>query len=135
MIPEIKLLFAGPPSKASVENQKILISTSLPLSGRFIEQLPEVFSYLARCSQAGNFPDVIILDADLGEQQLKHFLQEYRQRFYGVHMDSLVYVSGDTVSNLETTDKYPILAGYLCKPLTKAVFLKEIFPLIAFKMV
>ncbi len=134
MIPTIKILFIGAPSKATIQNQLFLLSNKLPIRGHFIESPIKALSYLRNCSLL-NFPDVLILDEDLGRNELYAFFKAYRQEFYIAQMDSLLYISSVTAGEKKKIDTYPLITGYLCKPLNKAIFLKEIYPMISFTMV
>jgi len=134
MIPTIKILFIGAPSKTTIQNQLLLLSNRLPLKGQFVENITEAISYLDDCSGM-SFPDVLILDEDLGTSVIEHFLENYRRQFYISQMDSLLYISTTNFAEKENANFPPLVSGYLGKPLSKAVFLEEIYPLIAFTMV
>ncbi|MFK7807726.1 MAG: hypothetical protein AB8F74_08015 [Saprospiraceae bacterium] len=133
MFPKIRLLFVGAPSKATIEHQKLLATESLPISGSFEATVEQAVTYLNSCSQE-YFPDVILLDEKLGELELDSFFQSYRQYFYMHQLDTLLFIHGSEISEADIITQYPQIAGYLSQPLSKFVFLKEIYSKISFTM-
>lgn len=131
MISTIKILFVGAPSKATIQNQLLLLSNKLPIQGQFVNCSSSAISYLRDCNAIA-FPDVLILDEDLGVSELQDFLKTYRQEFYMKQMDSLLFVSSVTAAAKKRTDTPPLVAGFLRKPLNKVMFLEEIYPMISF---
>lgn len=134
MTSRIKLLFIGPPSKTTISNQLLLLSNCLPISGNFTEDLIDAFLYLSQC-EAADFPDVIILDEQIGKKATKRFFEDYRSCYYINRIDTLIYIALDSSTKKNTTDKSPLLTGFLNKPLNKAIFLEEIYPMISFTMI
>lgn len=128
------MLFVGAPSKATIQNQLLLLSNRLPIQGHFVETSMKAMAYLRNCNLM-TFPDVLILDEDLGTNTLDGFFKAYRQEFYVTQMDSLLYIGSAAAAEKKRTDTHLLITGFLCKPLNKAVFLKEIYPMISFTMV
>ena len=129
MTSPIRILFVGPPCKNSVENQKLIASGNLPVMGNFVATGIEAISYLGQLSQQ-EFPEVIILDDQIGYLAIEVFVDHYRRLHYVQQMGTMIYIGNHTAHLPIWENEFYVIAGSIPMPLTKHVFLSTIYPAI-----
>ncbi len=127
MTAPIRILFVGPPCKSSVENQKLIASHCLPVEGHFEASAEEAMAYLKRVAR-NRFPDVVLVDEQIGEQPVVDFVRYYRQVHYAHQVDTSIFIGHTTDIPPGWVAALPLISGTIRLPLTKTAFLNQIYP-------
>jgi len=115
-------------SPADVYLTKTMIGMdNIPLEAHFIKNAPRALEYLSQLSDE-DFPDIIITDVNMPMMNGYEFVQVYRERFYGCHSNTLVFISSSSIrrEDRKVIQGLRIVDGYFEKPFSLEAFQKHI---------